>query len=149
MNDVDVDSIPIVRLEDMPSLIPGASLFLSSSKARDNIFLPEAPVPTLPSLRTTSRSFVAEPFVIDREGEMPDAAVRPQSEASRQQTPALPEGKTSPPQMSSFPAYEVVDDAVRTSTPDPIKVTSKKKGTGKKRRTPTTLGPRTGTGSQM
>jgi AP-3 complex subunit delta-1 len=70
---------------------------------------------------------------------MPDAAI-PYIEVSRQQTPVLQESKPlSLPRISSFPAYEV--DDMRTSTPDPIKVTSKKKkGTGKKKRTqnPTT-----------
>jgi AP-3 complex subunit delta len=70
---------------------------------------------------------------------MPDAAVQTQTsvEASRQQTPVLQENETpSLPRVSSFPAYKASDDVVRTSTPDPIKVTSKKKkGTGKKKRT--------------
>lgn len=106
--------------------------------ALTTFFFPDIPDPRLPSLRATSQSFPAEPFVIDREGEMPDTAVRTQSaEASRQQTPVPQESKTSAlHRISSFPAYETLGDVVRTSTPDPIKVTSKKKkGTGKKKRT--------------
>ncbi|KAF8240817.1 Ap3d1 protein [Tricholoma matsutake] len=121
LNDVDVDSIPVVRLEGMPSLIP------------------EAPSPRLPVLRATSQSFSAEPFVIDREGEMPNTAIQTQTsvEASRRQTPVLQGSETAPPpRISSFPAYEVPDDVVRTSTPDPIRVASrKKKAPGSKKRT--------------
>ena len=104
------------------------------------MFCAETQDPRLPSLRATSRTFTAEPFVIDREGEMPDAAVRTTTsvEPSRQQTPVRQESETLPPRIPSSPSFEISGDVVQTSTLDPIKVTSKKKkGTGKKKRTQT------------
>ncbi|KAF5385386.1 hypothetical protein D9615_001077 [Tricholomella constricta] len=118
----DLDSIPVVRLEGMPSLAG------PSTQA-------------LPALKTTSQTFSSTSFVIDRDGEMPEGAVasNPASAPiSGQETPVESHTPT-PSQLSKFPPYEVPDDVIRTSTPDPIKVTrSKKKGTGKKKRTPTT-----------
>ncbi|KAG9222260.1 hypothetical protein CCMSSC00406_0006557 [Pleurotus cornucopiae] len=110
----DVDSIPIVRLDDMPSLIP-------DSKDMGPPILRDRP----PSL---------EPPVIDRVGEMPEGAIAspplPQQSSSRPSTPA---------QSSSFPTYDVAEDIdiPRTNSMDPIKVTrvKKKKGTGKKKPT--------------
>ncbi|KAJ7754976.1 adaptin N terminal region-domain-containing protein [Mycena maculata] len=117
--DDDLDSIPVVRLEGMPSLTPGEIYFI-------------LPIPTLPSLRedyTPSSS-----FVIDRDGEMPAGAVAPSLVPSRTMTPVSPESSTPARMMSSFPQYEV--DEIRTSTPEPIKVTRPKKKTpGKKKRT--------------
>lgn len=57
---------------------------------------------------------------------------------SRQQTPVpLEKNSPAPSRLSSFPPYEVPEDITRTSAPDPIKVTRpKKKGAGKKKRTP-------------
>ncbi|KAF9469633.1 Ap3d1 protein [Collybia nuda] len=119
--DVDVDSIPIVRLDDMPSLAA------------------ELPNPRVPILKALSRTFSAEPFVIDKQGEMPEGAIlKPNMSApvSRRRTPPASVVST-PPRLSFYPAYEVPDNEVaRPSTPDPIKVTRpKKKGTGKKKRT--------------
>ncbi|KAF8079147.1 adaptin N terminal region-domain-containing protein [Lyophyllum atratum] len=118
----DLDSIPVVRLEGMPSLA-GPSTH------------------GLPALRTSEQTFSSTPFVIDRDGEMPEGAVasNPASKpTSRQQTPVP--GESHPytaSRLSAHSPYEVPDDVIRTSTPDPIKVTrAKKKGTGKKKRTP-------------
>ncbi|KAG6812847.1 hypothetical protein H0H92_015945 [Tricholoma furcatifolium] len=117
----DVDSIPVVRLEGLPSLA--------------------APSSVLPALKTATQTFSTTSFVIDRDGEMPEGAVpsRPASgPVSRQQTPVLGENHAPiPARLSSFQPYEGADADVRTSTPEPIKVTrTKKKGTGKKKRTP-------------
>ncbi|KAJ6502639.1 adaptin N terminal region-domain-containing protein [Mycena vulgaris] len=106
----DLDSIPVVHLEGMPSL---------PSEVDDSRMLP-----------SLKEDYTPSSFVIDRDGEMPEGAVAP----SRTITP-LPRSGTSTPMMTSFPQYEVVDE-VRTSTPEPIKVTRPKKKTpGKKKRT--------------
>lgn len=117
--EVDVDAIPVVRLEGMPSL----------------------PASNLPPLRATSQTFVPKEFVIDREGEMPVGAVT--------QEPSTPVPGTrastsklvapTPSRTSSYPAYETPDEIIRTSTPDPIKVTRPKKKVTKKKRTPTVV----------
>ncbi|TFK42007.1 Ap3d1 protein [Crucibulum laeve] len=117
----DVDSIPVVRLEGMPSLSP-------------------EPNNRLPSLRATSQTFSSEAYVIEKNGEMPEGAVpsrQSYTPISRQSTPVYSENPAPTlPQLSSFPAYEVPEDiATRTSTPEPIKVTRSKKTTGKKKRT--------------
>ncbi|KAG6817562.1 hypothetical protein H0H87_006939 [Tephrocybe sp. NHM501043] len=119
----DIDSIPVVHLE-------AASLAGPSTQG-------------LPVLKMASKEFSTTSFVIDREGEMPEGAVasKPASgPVSRQESPIPGENDVSiPARLSSFPPYEVPDD-VRTSTPEPIKVTrTKKKGTGKKKRTPAVI----------
>ncbi|KAG6889341.1 hypothetical protein C0995_001749 [Termitomyces sp. Mi166 len=118
----DIDSIPIVRLEGMPSLAG-----------------PSTASP--PILKATSQMFSTASFVIDRDGEMPEGAVisKPLSvPVSLQQTP-IPGENPAPisTRPSPFPLYEAPGEDAQTSTPEPIKVTrSKKKGTGKKKRTP-------------
>ncbi|KAJ7492282.1 adaptin N terminal region-domain-containing protein [Mycena latifolia] len=112
MRDDDLDSIPVVRLEGMPSLPP----------VDDNR--------VLPSLRDDYTP--ASSFVIDRDGEMPEGAVVP----SRTVTPVSRESRTSTPMLTSFPQYDEVVDEGRTSTPEPIQVSRPKKKTpGKKKRT--------------
>lgn len=98
---------------------------------------------TLPSLKPTSQTPPIPFFEIDRDGEMPEGAIiskgSTSTHTSRQQTPVPSDGSASTvPRLSSFPPYELPDELIRTSTPEPIKVTrAKKKGTGKKKRTPT------------
>ncbi|KAH0591305.1 AP-3 complex subunit delta-1 [Termitomyces sp. J132] len=118
----DIDSIPIVQLEGMPSLAgPSAS--------------------NPPILKATSQTFSTTSFVIDREGEMPKGAITPQPvlvPVSRQHTP-IPRENHAPvsTRPSPLPSYGISGEDVRTITPEPIKVTrSKKKGTEKKKRTP-------------
>ncbi|KAJ7361378.1 Adaptor protein complex AP-3 delta subunit [Mycena albidolilacea] len=110
--DDDIDSIPVVRLDDMPSL----------ADVDDRRILP--------SLRGDYTP--PSSYVIDRDGEMPEGAVVPSQTATpRTTTPAPTPSRV----VSSFPQYEV-EDEVRTSTPEPIKVTrTKKKTPGKKKRT--------------
>lgn len=96
---------------------------------------------SLPSLKPTPQTYSTTSFVIDKDGEMPEGAVTPNltsTPTSQRHTPVPPEGNALiPPRLSSFPQYEVEDDIIRTSTPEPIKVIRpKKKGTGKKKRTP-------------
>ncbi|KAG1868262.1 adaptin N terminal region-domain-containing protein [Suillus subalutaceus] len=120
----DVDSIPVVRL-DGP--------------------LPLPEEPRLPGLRSSASIRSTPPsFVVERGGEMPAGIViTPQPStpvpSSRRQTPNLFDvTATPPPPLPSFQSYEVPDDELRTSTPEPIKVTrAKKKGTStaKKKRT--------------
>ncbi|EPT03380.1 hypothetical protein FOMPIDRAFT_1022378 [Fomitopsis schrenkii] len=123
----DVDSIPVVRLDDLPPISQA-----ENTAAR------------LPSLR--NRSPAPQTFVIDKTGELPQGSgsrpvSRPVSRLNnkddasslrRSASPAVP-----PP---SFPLYEVEDDVPGAATPPPIKVTrAKKKGSssGKKKRTKT------------
>ncbi|KAJ7897229.1 Adaptor protein complex AP-3 delta subunit [Mycena olivaceomarginata] len=103
--DDDIDSIPVVRLDDMPSL----------ADVDDRRILP--------SLRGDYTP--PSSYVIDRDGEMPEGAVVPSQTATpRTITPA------------PTPSRYEVEDEVRTSTPEPIKVTrTKKKTPGKKKRT--------------
>ncbi|GBE77252.1 AP-3 complex subunit delta [Sparassis crispa] len=118
----DVDSIPVVRLDDMPPL-PG-----SSSQA--------------PSLLSTPSQTTPQTFVIDKTGEMPEGALQPAAAAGTPSDGFSPapvgNGAAALVTSSYFPPYEVEDEIPRTDTPPPIKVTrAKKKGTsgGKKKRT--------------
>ncbi|PSR72553.1 hypothetical protein PHLCEN_2v11546 [Hermanssonia centrifuga] len=124
----DIDSIPVVRLDDLPPLPP-----------------PSAENSRLPSLRNTLRTKSPQPFVIDKVGEMPEGVV-PSSPAPPSATTSVWNGAAaipSPiPPLSSFPAYEIEDEIPRMGTPPPIKVTRAKKkpkgpgnGSGKKKRT--------------
>ncbi|KAK0217615.1 adaptin N terminal region-domain-containing protein [Armillaria nabsnona] len=113
----DVDSIPVVRLEGMPSLLE-----------------PDIIDPLIPVMSEVSLG----PVVIERDGEMPEGAVV-KSASSTPRNISTPSRGTPPPppQISSFPQYDVPDDP-RTSTPEPILVTRSKKkktGTGRKKRT--------------
>jgi AP-3 complex subunit delta-1 len=84
----------------------------------------------LPSLRTTSQTFSSQPFVVDKDGEMPEGAVMSLPQ------PALTSGpSTTPAQLISFPPSDY-PDTPRSQTPDPITVMrTKKKGAGGKKRT--------------
>ncbi|KAJ7597757.1 adaptin N terminal region-domain-containing protein [Mycena floridula] len=107
----DLDSIPIVRLDDMP---PMASLSDTH----------------LPKLREATYGYSSEPFVIEKDGEMPEV-MAPSAPVSGQVTP---DRTGLGPRISSFPEYEVLEEVV---SPQPIQVTrtKKKKGTGSKKRT--------------
>ncbi|KAF8640908.1 hypothetical protein AX17_000556 [Amanita inopinata Kibby_2008] len=100
----DVDSIPIVKLEGMGSLLP---------TVKENL---------LPTLMSTTQPTPVEDFIVDKEGEMPEASV------STQVSAFSPSGSAA----TTFVQHDAA--GTRTSTPEPIKVTrSKKKTTGKKR----------------
>jgi len=126
---IDVDSIPVVRLDDMPPM-------------------PKGDDPRLASLRDMPIRRALPSFVVEKDGEMPaNASPRSSRPASGQQTPAASiNWSSSPAPTSSIPAY-VVEDDVGPSTPEPIKVKSKKKttGTGKKKRTTNPEGIRAAT----
>ncbi|KAI0050601.1 Ap3d1 protein [Auriscalpium vulgare] len=122
----DIDSIPVVHLDDMPPL-PAAN---------------SAASPHFSSLLRESTTHIsAEPVVVDRDGEMPEGAVLlpplpPSQKPSRPITP-LSNGASAhaPP---AFPEYVIEDEVPRTGTPEPIKVVrAKKKSTpgAKKKRT--------------
>ena len=92
-------------------------------------------VSNMPTLRATSQEFS---FVIDRDGEMPEGVVPPQSQLNSQHS--SPPAETSSPDLatpqglSSFPEYQVPDDG----PVEPIKVARQKKTKpGKKKRTVT------------
>ncbi|KAF7347534.1 AP-3 complex subunit delta [Mycena venus] len=96
----DIDSIPVVRLDDMPSL----------ADVDDSRILPSLKEDYTPP----------SSYVIDRDGEMPEGAVVPSQTATpRTMTPV----SRNTPTLTSFPQYEV-EDEVRTSTPEPIKYSS-------------------------
>ncbi|KAH7886244.1 adaptin N terminal region-domain-containing protein [Phlebopus sp. FC_14] len=118
----DIDSIPVVRLDDLSPPLP-----------KDE--------PRRFALRSSTSRSAPPQYIVEKEGEMPEGAViAPQQSApvSGQQTPSLFDRiSTPPPSLPSFQTYEVPEDDVRTSTPEPIKVTrAKRKGppTGKKKR---------------
>ncbi|KAF9453879.1 Ap3d1 protein [Macrolepiota fuliginosa MF-IS2] len=128
----DVESIPVVRLEDMPSIIP------DSTSRR-------------PFLRTAMQEFSSDAFVVERDGEMPGNPISrttaTATPSSGRGTPITSGSLPKPVHLSSFPPYETPDD-LRTSTPEPIKVVrSKKKTAGaekerkKKKRTANTSAP--------
>ncbi|KAG8731505.1 AP-3 complex subunit delta [Ceratobasidium sp. 423] len=103
----DVDSIPVVKLEGLPS-----------------------PTPEGPSSRFVGfkpRSVASQVAVVDVAGEMPTPRSGLGTPLSGPATSASP---TPPPRtiISSFPQYEVEDEPrATTPTPEPIKVTKVKK----------------------
>ncbi|KAG9313936.1 adaptin N terminal region-domain-containing protein [Chiua virens] len=112
----DVDSIPVVRLDDLPPPL---------SKEEPRLF----------ALRSNTSRSAPPCFVVEKEGEMPAGAVsepirQTSTPGSQQQTPGLFDRiSTPPPTLPSFQQYEVPDEDTRASTPEPIKVTrAKKKG---------------------
>ncbi|KAI0059437.1 Adaptor protein complex AP-3 delta subunit, partial [Artomyces pyxidatus] len=118
----DIDSIPVVHLDDMPPMPQAVT---------------ETRFPSL--LRDAAAHTSPEPFVIDKDGEMPDGtppAPAPSQKLSRSASPHT-NGKSPPASTAlpgpppSFPEYIVEDEVPRTGTPEPIKVTrAKKKGAG-------------------
>ncbi|KAF7784263.1 hypothetical protein Agabi119p4_428 [Agaricus bisporus var. burnettii] len=122
----DLDSIPVVRLENMPSIIPDATSHRPLLRAAAQDF-------------SSSRS-----FVVDKDGEMPENAVTPpnlpSSPNAYQEMPSRVESPPQFPQSRSFPSYEIEDDTP-ASTPEPIKVVRSKKKAGdpgkKKKKKPT------------
>lgn len=127
----DVDSIPVVRLDDLPSLsqIPG-----ESTKQNTHGYAPishqfPAIDTRLPSLKN-SQPRPPQTFVIDRVGEMPEGASRAASIPPSSKSPSPPRnGSAAPSTPSFFPPYEGADEIPRTGTPPPIKVTRAKKKT--------------------
>jgi len=105
---LEVDSIPVVHLEDMPPII-------NEWESK------------LPSLRSTSQALYSEAFVVEREGEMPEGAVT--------QRPHLASSiSIAEPSTSSFPPSHPSSNS--STAPEPIKVVRpKKKTTGKKKQT--------------
>lgn len=121
----DVDSIPIIRLDELPPPTPKVE-------------------PRLFALKSSSARSSSPRFVVEKEGEMPEGAIPtpPLSQSApitRQQTPSLFERiSTPPPILPSFQQYDVPGNDARASTPEPIKVTRVKRkgtGTGKKKHT--------------
>ncbi|KAH7930472.1 Adaptor protein complex AP-3 delta subunit [Leucogyrophana mollusca] len=130
----DIESIPVVRLDDMPSL------------AKEE--------PRLPSLKSIASQASVTRFVVEKEGEMPRGAVatpQPSLPPSRRPTPGLFDRSTTPPSLPSFQQYELSDDNARAATPEPIKVVrAKKKGSStKKKRSVKPEDPAEDTGSAV
>jgi len=113
----DVDAIPILRLDDP----------LPTSQSTDELHL----------LRDDTSIHTTRAFTVDREGEMP-AVVSPSPIAESGVGIAATNRLTPSPLPASSQVYDTGEEAPRTTTPDPIKVTRSKKkgtGTGKKKRT--------------
>lgn len=84
-----------------------------------------------PSLLRDSASLIpSEPFVVDKNGEMPKGAAPPPSLKPHLTPPIVTPPTDTAHQVSlSFPAYVVDEPIPRTGTPEPIKVKrTKKKG---------------------
>lgn len=147
----DVDSIPVVHLDDLPPMTISEGVFLPSfldlaaSAHNVQIASERPPAPSIPSLlRAAATTISTEPFVIDREGEMPKGAISPvlstptpgSQRHSRAHSPALNGNGSSTLPPSTFPPYIVEDEIPRSGTPEPIKVVrAKKKGTGTGKKT--------------
>ena len=119
--DEDVDSIPVVHLDGMPSL--SGQLHLYAADKADFPFLDvTSSASGLPKLRPADlNASQSSYFTIDRDGEMP--------EGSSLRTSTTPSAVPSPLRVSS-----AVFSGSEPSTPEPIKVTKvKKKGASKKR----------------
>ncbi|KAH6917072.1 Ap3d1 protein [Coprinopsis sp. MPI-PUGE-AT-0042] len=111
----DLDSIPVVRLDDLPPL---------NNRATDE---------RLVSLKMPSHSPGSRSFTIDRHGEMPANARTTSTPPQKTATPTSQTG-SSQSVLSSFQQYDVPDSDLRASTPEAIKVTRSKKS-GKKKKT--------------
>jgi AP-3 complex subunit delta-1 len=88
--------------------------------------------PDRPKLASLAYTPSSQRFVVDKGGEMPAGQPRtptqvPSAPASRPRTPLHA------PPAALFQLYDAGEDDTRPSTPDPIKVTRAKKGSGKKR----------------
>ena len=98
------------------------------------LFIDKVSEPQYPSLLRDSASIVpSEPFVVDKNGEMPDGATPPPPALTPDPNPPVPpmvsRSLDTTHVLSSFPAYVVEDEIPRTRTPEPIKVKrTKKKG---------------------
>lgn len=142
----DLDSIPVVRLDDLPPPLPKGDALTTKpcvTHTTDALCSPEEP--RLFALRSDTSRSAPPRFVVEKQGEMPDGVVseppprQASAPVSRQQTPSLFDRiSTPPPTLPSFQQYEVPDEDARASTPEPIKVTrARKKGPSstKKKRT--------------
>ncbi|KAI0031249.1 adaptin N terminal region-domain-containing protein [Vararia minispora EC-137] len=118
----DIDSIPVVHLDDMPAMSQVPS-----------------PTPRLPSLlrAPAEDTYASTGYTIDRDGEMPtDVKASPSTAVSRRPSSALTSvsknGFAMPP-AASFQEYVAEDEASKPRTPGPVKVTRVKRSGAKKR----------------
>ncbi|RXW22674.1 hypothetical protein EST38_g3183 [Candolleomyces aberdarensis] len=109
----DVDSIPVVRLDDVPAPSPGMPL---------DRFNPTT-VPDLLIRDRGTETVIANGCL--------SIGIANESQSSSGTSSPYPQQ----PILSSFPQYEVPESELRTSTPEPIKVVRSKKTGGKKKRT--------------
>jgi AP-3 complex subunit delta-1 len=107
----DIDSIPVVRLDDLPPLPQGSynKFSIPHADITTTIKATETRYPSL--LRDFTTVITSEPFVVDKNGEMPEVATQPASSGM----------------LSSSPAYVLDEQIPRTRTPEPIKVKRNKK----------------------
>ncbi|OCH95738.1 Adaptor protein complex AP-3 delta subunit, partial [Obba rivulosa] len=104
----DVDSIPIVKLDDLPPPTQAGN-------------------PSLPRLRDSSSPMSPQAFVIDKTGEMPHSARASPSTAGEPPTLVIGSGAASPEPPSAFPVDTGTVEASLPATPQAIKVTRAKK----------------------
>jgi len=141
---LDVDSIPIVRLDDLMPVAPGASHSTRTfvTAPFNSIVAPVRPE-TILRENTQPSAHQNREFVVDREGEMP-AFANPSTSTLPAIQSTFPNPNefrqsmsSTPVSVASFRVHDVgVDGTPRSSSLDPIKVTRQKKGTtGKKKRT--------------
>ncbi|KAJ2927707.1 hypothetical protein H1R20_g9399, partial [Candolleomyces eurysporus] len=108
----DVDSIPVVRLDDVPAPSPGMPLDRSNPTTVSDLLVRDRGTETLIANGCLSIGIADE------------------SQSSSGASSPYPQ-----PMLSSFPQYEVPESELRASTPEPIKVVRSKKTGGKKKRT--------------
>ncbi|KAJ2923145.1 hypothetical protein H1R20_g13948, partial [Candolleomyces eurysporus] len=108
----DVDSIPVVRLDDVPAPSPGMPLDRSNPTTVSDLLVRDRGTETLIANGCLSIGIADE------------------SQSSSGASSPYPQ-----PILSSFPQYEVPESELRASTPEPIKVVRSKKTGGKKKRT--------------
>lgn len=121
----DVDSIPVVRLDDLPPLPQGSLqiiFFIPRVGLTSTTKGTETRYPSL--LRDFATVVTSEPFVIDKNGEMPEVATPPASSNLPIITHSI---NASSGMLSSSPAYVMDEQIPRTGTPEPIKVKRTKK----------------------
>ena len=133
---LDIESIPVVRLDDLPPLNSSKSLCSRITVFKNHNFVAPARTPTpllsTPSLfRPIPSPQPQSSFTVDRGGEMPPGVARLPSpsgskSASISSTP-LRSGSPAITLPSPFQPYEFNDDVPTPGTPQPIKVERKKK----------------------
>lgn len=94
--------------------------------------LAEPRLPALASLRVPTSSYSSSSFTIEKDGEMPEGAVSFPRASATPPIISTPSGASTPARVAMYEEYEVPEE----NSVEPIKVVrTKKKGTGKKKRT--------------
>lgn len=127
----DVDSIPVVHLNGMPSLAPGET-YHGNHSSRFTDLHAEPKLLALASLRAPTSSYSSASFTIEKDGEMPEGAASVLRASATPPIIPTPSGASTPARVAAYEEYEVPEE----NPVEPIKVVrTKKKGTTKKKRT--------------